>query len=239
VKLETVQPLFRCLEGGLFIHQANEVADQVPLRLQAGKTSGVIPGTHIGRLDRRQILRLLTIAVSRLIGNLPHNVSNEDYWVHGTIRGLYRAFCEPFLKQFPHQPEERTLWLTSFLDRIVENQLGQPLSIEYSALNRERWQILIEAGDKLLEYQFPVIHSHFFPELRAPSGEESDRAWLTEARRQLRLETERERNLQFAEQFDRRDRPGWNARGRGLGGCLPSRRQGEKIKKAGLVARPL
>jgi hypothetical protein len=225
MRLETVQPLFSFLEGGLFIHQANTLLDdEDDLCPRREKTAGVlILGAEFGPLDNRQILHLLAAAVSRLIGNLPHIPSREDSWVHGTILGLYDGFCQSFLEKFPNEPDEQPLLLTSFLDRVVENHLGQTPGIEYSALNCERWKFLIDAGERLLELQFPVTPPGFPPKGLPANGSESDLGWLQEQAQQLRSEVDRLQDLRAAPQFSRGTRPG-TAKGR-----RGSRRQFESV----------
>jgi hypothetical protein len=151
---------------------------------------------------------LLAAAVSRLVGNLPHIAAEEDFRIHQTILALYRGFCRAFLKDYPHQPQEQTLLLKWFLDRIVEKHLGQTPPIEYSALNLERWRFLIDAGEGLLEVQFPVIPPRFPLQTPAPSGSHSDLAWLEEAAEQLRLELEGHDDFAESERFGRGMRSG-------------------------------
>jgi hypothetical protein len=212
MRVETAQPLFSYLDGGLFIHQANALVVRYDLRhWWHSPPGGLILGPQSARLDKRQILRLLTLAVSRLTGDAPHFPAGQDFRVHGTIASLYGGFCKSFLEKLPHQPEDHTLLLKSFLDRLVEIYLGQPPTIEYSALNRERWKFLIDAGQRLLEYQFPAVpRDRAFPAPPA-RGCESDLTRLEEAADRLRFEVARLSNLsrfRAAEHPGRRSRLG-------------------------------
>jgi hypothetical protein len=209
MRIETVQPLFSFLEGGLFIHQANALLCPGDLCHWREKTTEQIKlGAEFENLHDRQVLHLLAAAVSRLVGNLPHMPTAEDFRVHQTVLALYRGFCLSFLKVFPHQPQEQTLLLKWFLDRIVEKHLSQTPPIEYSALNRERWRFLINAGEKLLEDQFPVAVPEGAAQVPAPFGTHSDFAWLEEAAQQLRFELESHDDFLDLERFGRANRSG-------------------------------
>jgi hypothetical protein len=210
MRIETVQPLFSFLEGGLFIHQANALLSPDDRRHWQEKKAveDLFLGPEFESLHDRQVLHLLAAAVSRLVGNLPHIAADEDFRVHQTILALYRGFCRSFLKIFPHQPQEQTLLLKWFLDRIVEKHLCQTPPIEYSALNRERWRFLIDAGEKLLEDQFPVVPPEFAARIPAPFGAHSDFAWLEEAAEQLRFELEGHDDFLDLERFGRASRSG-------------------------------
>ena len=98
----------------------------------------------------------------------PHAPASQDYWVNGTILSLYEGFCKSFLRRFPHQSDEETLLLGSFMDRLGEIYLGQGPNIDYTALNRERWKFLCEAGQKLLEHRFPVVSQKTHVSRNAP-----------------------------------------------------------------------
>lgn len=209
MRIETVQPLFSFLEGGLFIHQANALLSPDNRRHCQEKADADLGlGPEFESLQDRQVLHLLAAAVSRLVGNLPHIAAEDDFRINQTILALYRGFCRSFLKSFPHQPQEQTLLLKWFFDRIVEKQLGQTPPIEYSALNLERWRFLIDAGKRLLEAQFPVIPPQFPLPATVPSGSHSDLAWLEEAAEQLRLELEGHDDFAESERFGRGIRSG-------------------------------
>jgi hypothetical protein len=217
MRIETAQPLFSFLQGGLFIRQANTLAAHYDLRHRWAKPPGdLILGLRFRGLDHRQILRLLTAAVSRLIGHWPHAPAGPDYWVHRTILALYGGFCKSFLEKFPRQPDEHTLLLKSFLDRVVENHLGQTPTIEYSALNRDRWKFLIDAGERLLDYQFPMLPQERPLEALPAKGYESELGWLEGAAEKLRFEVTRFRHFRGAEPPGRRSGPGHAKTGRAL-----------------------
>jgi hypothetical protein len=95
-----------------------------------------------------------------------------------------------------------------FLDRIVEKHLCQTPPIEYSALNRERWRFLINAGEKLLEEQFPVHPPKLGAPIPVQFGTHSDFAWLEEAAEQLRFEWEGHDDFWDLERFGRASRSG-------------------------------
>jgi len=208
VRIETAQPTFSLLEGGLFVQQANTLLDLYGLRQRWEKTDeDLILGPEFGRLDNRQILYLLAAAVSRVIGGLPSTPASHDYRVHGAILSLYRGYCKAFLNRFPHQAEEQTILLASFLDRVVENNLGQAPSIEYTALNREHWQSLVAAGQRLLEHQFPVVPPTSPFQAPPPRGYEPELACLVEAGEKLRLDLIFRDDLPEAEGLDKDSRP--------------------------------
>lgn len=209
MRIETVQPLFSFLEGGLFIHQANALLQQDDRRPLAERAhDDFFSAPEWEGLDRRQVLRLLAGAVTRLVGSPPPIPSEEDRRVPQTILALYRGFCGSFLRSFPHHPPGHALMLKSFLDRIVEKHLGQAPPIEYGALNRDRWKFLIDAGERLLQVEFPVIRGEYLFDRLVTPGSQADLAWLEEAEERLQFEVESHHDFLAVERFGRAIRPG-------------------------------
>jgi hypothetical protein len=182
-KLEntTVIPMFSLIEGGLFVVQANNIINQYALRRRWDtREEHPILGTTLGALDNRQVTFLLGAAVSRLIDNILHTPSHQDYWIRGTILALYRNFTKTFLQEYPYQRGQHTLFLNAFLDRVGELNGGHSTAEQRVRLPHFRWEMMIEGGEWSLNKLFPFAAKYGPIELPFPDGYESVPGWLEE-----------------------------------------------------------
>jgi hypothetical protein len=186
MKNKTVEPLFNLLEAGLFIDHANTLIDRYHLRARWDKQEGdLLLGRKLGPLPNRQVLCLMSAAVSRLVGNLPYVPSDQDFSIHRTLLALYRGFCQSFLRNFPDQPEEHALFLRSFLDRAADLARRRAVTSQCLSQHHGDWVFVVDVGESLLKKLFPIMPRAGHINLPPFSGYESD--WLEDVARQLRF----------------------------------------------------
>ena len=114
-------------------------------------------GRGMGPMKNSQIMFLLESAVSRVLNNLPCQVSPLDGYINGTIQYLYWRYTETCLERSFVNPY-RNYMLEALLHRLFNEHLDHIHNLDFEAVSTDmnRWTLLADVGAILLEREFPV-----------------------------------------------------------------------------------
>lgn len=149
-------PLFDCLEAGPIIAEAIRLRDTYHLHQRPNvRESFSILEAGMGPLVNYEVLFLLDEAVSRMVDNLRHEPSPQDYYVHGTIHHLYHRYTRRFLENSFVEPRQDVM-LEALIRRLINRNLSHTHEFNFEQMQVQQWTLLIDMGEVLLAQEFPA-----------------------------------------------------------------------------------